>query len=220
MTLTEEQMKSLEGVVRYAARQSGGAMLEFEDASQVAWVAILESLDAYDPSRASLETYAQRVAVGAVRNAANGFSSSLTVPKTVMNRYRTAVKEYGTPEAAYEHCREFDMSPETFYDAHVAMTGCRSFDAPTVSANDYTGHDEESPSLEGSLPFEWDNSPDVSVWEVVDTLSDKQKQAVKLYAKGMSTVDISKRLGVNQSTAWRNLSAGLDVLCKFYSDSA
>ena len=216
MTLTEEQMKSLEGVVRYAARQAGGSMLEFEDASQVAWLAILEALDDFDPSRASLETYAQRVAVGAVRNAANGFSSALTVPKTVMNRYRTAVKEYGSPEAAYEHCGEFDMSPETFYDAHVALTGGRSFDAPTVSANDYTGHEEESPSLEAALPFEWDNSPDVSVWEVVDTLSDKQKEAVKLYARGMSTVDIGKRLGIGQRVAHRRVSRALDNLKDFY----
>lgn len=217
MTLTEQQMKSLEGVVRYAARQAGGSMLEFEDASQVAWVVILEALDDFDPSRASLETYAQRVAVGAVRNAANGFSSALTVPKTVMNRYRTAVREYGSPEAAYEHCGEFDMSPETFYDAHVALTGCRSFDAPTVSANDYTGHEEESPSLEARIPFEWDNSPDVSVWEVVDTLSDKQKEAVKLYARGMTAADIGRRLDISKQSAHERVMSGLEIMRNFYA---
>ena len=89
--MTQDEMQELEGVVRYAARQAAGSMLDFDDAAQIAWVAILESWDDYDPSRASRKTYAQRVAVGAVRNAANGFSSSLTVPKSVMNRYRSAV---------------------------------------------------------------------------------------------------------------------------------
>jgi RNA polymerase sigma factor (sigma-70 family) len=217
MELTPEDMKSLEGVVRYAARQAGGSMLEFEDASQIAWLAILDALDNYDPSKASLKTYAQRVAVGAVRDAANGFSSSMSVPDRTVKRYRLAVRTYGSPDAAYEHCGEFDMSPETFYDAHVALTGSRSFDAPTVSANDYTGHEEESPSLEGLLPFEWDNSPDVSVWEAIDTLSDKQQEAVRMYAQGMSTVDIGKRLGISQQAASLRVESAVDNLRNFYS---
>lgn len=215
--MTPEQMTQLEGVVRYAARQAAGSMLEFEDAQQVAWLAILEALDDYDPSRASLETYAQRVAVGAVRNAANGFSSAMSVPKSTMNRYRTAVRAYGSAEAAYEHADEFKMTQRAFYDAHVAYTGGRSLDESLTRTDDYTGSEEEAAPVEAALPFEWDNTPDFSVWEAIETLSEKQQEAMLLYARGLSSVEIGARLGISKQSAHERVHTGLESLRGIYS---
>lgn len=215
--MTPEQMTQLEGVVRYAARQAAGSLLEFEDAQQVAWLAILEVLDDYDPSRASLETYAQRVAVGAVRDAANGFSSALSTRPTTMKVYRRIVREHGSAAAGYERCGDYGMTRQTFYDAHVAYTGGRSLDESLTRTDDYTGSEEEAAPVEASLPFEWDNSPDFSVWEAIETLSEKQQEAMLLYARGLSTVEIGRRLGISQQKAHQRIERGLDNLRGIYS---
>lgn len=217
LTLTDDEIKSLESVVHYAARQAAGSMLEYDDARQVAWLAIVESYDAFDASKASLRTYAQRIAVGAVLDAANGLSSSMAVPSRTVKRYRQAIRVYGSAAAAFDYCTEFDMTPQTFYHTHVALTGCRSFDAPLAVENDYTGDIEEVASLEAFTPTEWLNMPDVSVWDVIDTLSDKQREAVELYAVGMTTVDIGKRLGISQQNAHKHIVNALNNLRDFYA---
>lgn len=215
--MTPDEMQELEGVVRYAARQAAGSMLDFDDAAQVAWVAILESWDDYDPSRASRKTYAQRAAVGAVRDAANAYSSSLTVRKTVMKQYRKAVTECGSAGLAYERASEFGMTPETFYAAHVALTGTRSFDADNSVEDAYSGDSEEGLALEEQVQIEWYLDPDVSVWEAAESLSDKQHEAIVLWSQGLSTVEIGERLGITKQSASERVTGALSVLRNFYA---
>lgn len=54
-------------------------------------------------------------------------------------------------------------------------------------------YDEEILALEDQLRKEF--------WRIVETLTDRQKEVIKLYAKGLTQMEIAKKLNVNQSSA-------------------
>lgn len=47
-------------------------------------------------------------------------------------------------------------------------------------------------------------------WRIVDTLTDRQKQVIKLYADGYTQMEIAKMLNVNQSSITKSLNGNVD----------
>ena len=63
-------------------------------------------------------------------------------------------------------------------------------------------YNEEILELEDQLKKEF--------WRIVETLTDRQKEVIKLYAKGLTQMEIAKRLNVNQSSVTKSLHGNVD----------
>ena len=50
-----------------------------------------------------------------------------------------------------------------------------------------------------------------ALWRIIDTsLTDRQRQVIKLYAKGKTQIEIAKMLGVNQSSITKSINGNCD----------
>ncbi len=50
-----------------------------------------------------------------------------------------------------------------------------------------------------------------ALWRIIDTsLTDRQRQVIRLYAKGMTQIEIAKRLNVNQSSITKSINGNCD----------
>ena len=63
-------------------------------------------------------------------------------------------------------------------------------------------YDEELIDLEDQLKVEF--------WRVVDSLTDRQKEVLKLYSDGYTQMEIAKKLHVNQSSITKSLRGNVD----------
>lgn len=51
----------------------------------------------------------------------------------------------------------------------------------------------------------------VALWRIIDTsLTNRQRQVIRLYAKGMTQIEIAKRLNVNQSSITKSINGNCD----------
>jgi RNA polymerase sigma factor (sigma-70 family) len=64
-------------------------------------------------------------------------------------------------------------------------------------------YDEKIMDLEDELKEEF--------WKIVENLlTDRQKEVIKLYAKGLTQMEIAKKLNVNQSSVTKSLNGNVD----------
>ncbi len=69
-----------------------------------------------------------------------------------------------------------------------------------MSAN--SSYNEELLDLKDQLKEEF--------WRLVELLTDRQKQVIKLYSEGYTQMEIAKKLGVNQSSITKSLRGNCD----------
>lgn len=74
-------------------------------------------------------------------------------------------------------------------------------DSMEKKLNPFT-YNEEILELEDQLKKEF--------WRIVETLTDRQKQVIKLYAQGLTQMEIAKKLNVNQSSITKSINGNVD----------
>lgn len=89
----------------------------------------------------------------------------------------------------------------------------------TVCSNDMMESFSNSESIYNRLnPFEYnedlldlEDQLKIEFWRIVeDSLTDRQKEVIKLYADGYTQMEIAKMLGVNQSSITKSLRGNID----------
>jgi predicted DNA-binding protein YlxM (UPF0122 family) len=63
-------------------------------------------------------------------------------------------------------------------------------------------YNEDLMDLEDQLKIEF--------WRIVETLTDRQKEVIRLYADGYTQMEIAKKLKVNQSSITKSLNGNVD----------
>lgn len=89
---------------------------------------------------------------------------------------------------------ELSCDPETLAERSDAqgITGMLNYDL----------HNEELLNLQEQLLNEF--------WRIVGTLTKRQEQVLKLYAQGLTQIEIAKQLGVNQSSITKSINGNCD----------
>lgn len=100
-----------------------------------------------------------------------------------------------TRSAGYQNVIvELSCDPETLAERSDAqgITGMLNSNA----------HSEELLDLQEQLLTEF--------WRIVDTLTPRQSQVLKLYAQGLTQIEIAKHLNVNQSSITKSINGNCD----------
>lgn len=89
---------------------------------------------------------------------------------------------------------ELSCDPETLAE-HSDIQGVTGM----LNSN---AHSEELLDLQEQLLVEF--------WRIVDTLTPRQSQVLKLYAQGLTQIEIAKHLNVNQSSITKSINGNCD----------
>ena len=189
--------------------------VDSREAYMIAKSLILDAVDGFDPSRASFGTYLQHSLRAALKAESVQRSPGFHIPKRTLFRFWKLRESCDSYLEMQERCQEFDIAPDTLRALWAALYGQRSVDAGGKVRSEY--EDGDGPEVEGLLRQEWDNGPCVSVWEAVEILSDKQYEALMLWSKGLSTVEIGDRLGITKQSASERVTGAVSVLRNFYA---
>lgn len=210
-----EQMKRR---VISAAYKMERAHTSQDDLQQDARTALVEAIDRYDPSAGvPFAGFVYQRMTGAVVTGAGEQTPGFRIPRRQLSTYQSAVTRFGDDfDMVVAYCEARSVSRTTVLAIHNALNGQESLNEDRSTDDAYEGTTEEGASLEADLPFSWDNGPDISVWEALETLSDKQKEALLLYARGVNTVKMGEALGISQAAAHGRAKTGLKNLREFY----
>lgn len=214
----EDIALSMEARANSAARRTSRDHLDPRDMKQAAMEAMLKHIDEYDDSYSvPFGGFVYQRMTGAAYDEQARQTPGFSYPASRISVYWSAIAKHGDDwESVVAYCQKRGISESAAVQFHDTLNGQMSFDADSASEDAYDGEMSEGAPVEAFLPFEWDNSPDVSVWEVIDTLSDKQKEAVRLYANGCNTVEMGRRLGISQTAAHGRLQSAIKNLRDFY----
>lgn len=128
----EDLVKGMEGLVHRAARQfTEGSTIPAEDLRQECWVAILESLQTFDPQHGtSFETYCWGPMRRTMAAAMPNYLAGPSIPSRTMDRYWEVMKAaQGDVSVALEIASSMDMKTGTFAMVHQAVSGTWSIHA-------------------------------------------------------------------------------------------
>lgn len=218
-----ELLHKYEGLLWSAAANVPSGAVSVQEAFQDAALAFCQHVHSFDADAgSSFSAYISRCVKGEVINEVHKYTSGFKVPHAYASTYWSAMRETESLEEAEQQCVSKGMSRWAFVSIHNALTGMYFIDSESEARgeDDYSGEDIYSAPFEALLPFEWDNSPDLSVWEAVETLSEKQQEAVLLFARGLSSVEIGRRLGISQAAAHQRVTNGLQNLRDLYRNDA
>lgn len=212
---------SCAGVIKGVAYDRADWRISDTEARSAAVRALLDACDGFSADGgASFRTYARHRMVHAVTDDANKVMAGVEIKERTLRRYYRLVEFCDSVSEITEHAREFGLKPATAVRIHQWMTGQRSMDddRPTVS-DDGDDNGGARDRLESAQPYHWDNTPDLSPWEVMEGMPERQARALRLFSEGVEVTTIAERLGVSRSTAHRDICTGLEEIRRNIRDS-
>lgn len=218
-TIIEELLRRYEGMLWKAASRNLGAAVPREDALQEARAAFVQYIDSYDQQDGStLGAYLKKCVNGSISNLPGRYQSGFVVAERWLSLYWVCMNRNDSFEAAKADAVARGMSASTFVMIYTALRGVVSLDALTEGADDYDGYVTEAVELDDVVVADGGDAPDldITVWEAMEQLTDRQHACLSLWARGLSTVEIGKQLGIAQRVAHRHVHNALDKLRGMY----
>lgn len=121
-----------------------GSNLPKEDLYQEGFIALLEALPGYDPSKGKFTTYIYSKVRGHVVDTAGEHYHGLSVPRKAVDRYRHAIAQTETLADAREAAAGV-LAGETFDAVHAAVMGVSHFSRLQDDADSFDTPDQSTP---------------------------------------------------------------------------
>lgn len=208
----------LNGRVIAAARRIEREYIERSDMHQEARIGLLNAVDAFDSSRnVTFEAFAYSYMVGSVLNAASSHLPGFSYPRASLTTYWSAIKHgAGDMEEAAVYAEKRGMRRQTFAAMYNALNNQSSMNDDAPGREEYSGEEFERDAVPAEYAVSDVPDLEITVWEAMEQLTDRQQQCLTLWARGMSTVAIGQQLGIAQRVAHRHVDNALDKLQQFY----
>jgi RNA polymerase sigma-B factor len=206
------------GLARSLARRYAYRGVELDDLVQVAFWALLQAIERFDPERGTrFSSFATPTIIGALKRHFRDLRWSVGVPRSVQENYlrvrdatETLTQEFGRRPSTAEVAREAGLSEAQVIDARKAAN---SFRTVTLSVPE----EGRSPTVENALPrscAELQRAEDRGLAEaLVARLPEREQRIVWLrYRQELSQREIAERIGISQMHVSRLLAQSLQRL--------
>jgi len=195
-------------LARSLARRFATGAEPLEDLEQVAALALVKAVDAYDPARGTaFSSYAVPCISGAIKRHFRDFGWSVRVPRELQEHAMTVHQvENQLQASAGEAPTVAELSAATGLDAEAvleAREAYRALHAGSLDVATRDGDDDESPSLLDTL-----GEPDEHYAEALDrsaldsllgSLEERDRAIIELYFREeLTQAQIGERLGYSQ----------------------
>jgi RNA polymerase sigma-B factor len=223
--LEAELMRRHNPLAERLARRFAHRGEPLEDLRQVARLALLRALRAYDPSRGTaLSSYAVPTIVGALKRHLRDRGWLVRPPRRLQESYLAVHQgmsdleaDLGRPPTIDEVARHVAM-PKADVTASIMAAGARHSARPGDGITGGNGDDEAADADDSAM----DRAEDAwFVQELVRALPDIERRVVTLsFFTGLSQTQIAARMGTSQSTVCRLRQRALDRMRTLRDDRA
>jgi len=191
-----------------------------DDLVQVASLALVKAVDAFDPARGvSFEAYAIPTIIGELKRNMRDTAWAVHVPRALQERAlaaeraeRELVARSGSSPTVQELAAEAGMSEEEVLEAFSVRLARDAMPLDTVAPADPT---PEIPAFAGAAPDPAIEDADdrLSLSDALRRLPRRERTIVQLrFADGLTQTEIAERVGLSQIYVSRLLRATLETL--------
>lgn len=213
------------GLAHQLARRFAHRGEPYDDLVQVASLAIIKSVDRFDPERnVEFSTFATRTVIGELKRHFRDKGWAVRAPRRIQELYlelghaiAALSQELGRPPTVAELTARTGASEDAVLEALEAGQGYRtaSLDLPDRQGETLAGH-------VGDDDTRLDRVDDRSVLApALERLAPRERHIVHLrFVEGLTQSEIAKQIGVSQMHVSRLLSASLAQLRDAFEDDA
>jgi len=213
--LRDELVRAHLGLAEYLARRFANRGEPLEDLVQVASLALVKSVDRFDPSReVEFSTYATHTIVGELKRHFRDKGWAVRAPRRMQELYLRLSKvvaslsqELGRSPTIAELAAETAVSEEEVLEALEAGQAYRfaSLDAP--APGDSEGGDTLGSRMGTDDPGLGDAEGRVALSSLLATLAERERMIVRLrFFEGLTQSEIAANLGISQMQVSRLLA--------------